>query len=112
MTTVLGEPVLILAPTGRDAPVIGGMLGDAGMTCEIVADTDEAAAALGRSAGLIVAEESLLRPEPTALAEWIAHQPPWSDIPVILLTMRGGSGSQHTARLAERLGNVTILERP
>ena len=26
--------------------------------------------------------------------------------------MRGGSGSQYTARLAERLGNVTILERP
>jgi PAS domain S-box-containing protein len=112
MSTVLAEPILILAPTGRDASVIGAMLADAGLSCEIVHDSIAAGAALDRSAGLIVAEEAVIRAQADPISAWIAHQPSWSDMPVILLTMRGGSGSPNTGRLAEGLGNVTILERP
>lgn len=45
----------------------------------------------------------------TALADWVDRQPPWSDFPFILLTLRGGSAN---TELIEVLGNVTVLERP
>jgi PAS domain-containing protein len=40
-------------------------------------------------------------------------QPPWSDLPIVLLTGRGDAGAQSAAqRLQDILGNVNFLERP
>ncbi len=41
----------------------------------------------------------------------LAAQPPWSDLPVLLLT-RAGADSQIAAQTLRTLGNVTLLERP
>ena len=41
----------------------------------------------------------------------LAGQPPWSDLPVLLLT-RAGADSQIAAQTLRTLGNVTLLERP
>ena len=51
-----------------------------------------------------------LRPSRTI---WRA-QAPWSDLPFIILTRRGGGPERNpgAARLSEALGNVTFLERP
>src|SRR5262249_41368785 len=42
---------------------------------------------------------------------WLASQPPWSDLPLIILA-RPGADSASVAQAMDRLGNVTVLERP
>jgi signal transduction histidine kinase len=48
------------------------------------------------------------------LVRLIANQPPWSDLPFIVLTEHGGGLERNptAARVTEALGNVTFLERP
>jgi hypothetical protein len=105
-------PVLVLAPVGRDTSVICAMLREADIQgCpqsslpELVDNLDEAAAA-------VIAEEALVHEHRGALAQWIARQPPWSDFPFVLLTLRASHNGQALADLIELLGNVTVLERP
>jgi two-component sensor histidine kinase len=102
-------PLLILAPIGRDAEVARTILADAGIAAEVCPDLTAVVARLDGSGGAILAEEALLRAERRALAEWIERQPPWSDLPFILLTYREAPSDP---RLPELLGNVTVLERP
>jgi two-component sensor histidine kinase len=102
-------PVLILAPNGRDAPVAAAILGEIAVPSRICPDLDDVVANLDAAGGAILAEEALLRANRRELGEWIERQPPWSDFPFILLTYREGVLDP---RLAELLGNVTLLERP
>src|SRR4051812_48590261 len=102
-------PVLILAPIGRDAEVARAILANAGIAAEICPDLAGLVQRLDASAGAILAEEALLRGDRRALAEWIERQPPWSDLPFILLTYREAASDP---RLPDLLGNVTVLERP
>ncbi|RYG22448.1 MAG: PAS domain S-box protein, partial [Burkholderiales bacterium] len=48
------------------------------------------------------------------LVDWVAAQPTWSDLPIIVLTHRGGGPDMNpgAVRLLKRLGNVSFLERP
>jgi signal transduction histidine kinase len=109
-------PVLVLAPHGRDATVIGGLLAQAGVATtpcqDVAALVDRLRAPYAEVA--LVAQEALLR-DTGALRQWIAEQPPWSDFPFVLLTFRDHSARadpQQPTRLAAALGNVTMLERP
>src|SRR5262249_10337146 len=45
---------------------------------------------------------------------WLTSQPAWSDLPIVLLTNRGGGLERNPVaiRLVDTLGNVTFLERP
>lgn len=103
----------ILAPAGRDSAVIAGILQKAAIDCVICADGSTLIAALDeRQAGAaIVAEEAFDRSELESLIAWLKNQPPWSDLPIILLTKRSGNAVRQ-ANLAASLGNTTILERP
>jgi PAS domain S-box-containing protein len=109
-------PVLVLAPNGRDAAVIGGLLAQAGVTTAACADLAVLVDRLrspDAQAALIV-QEALLR-DTAALRKWIAEQPPWSDFPFVLLTLRERSARvdpHQSTQLAAMLGNVTVLERP
>src|SRR3954470_18057371 len=102
-------PVLILAPSGRDAAVAAAILGEVGLVSTVCPDLDVLVSGLDRAAGAVVTEKALLHSDRRALADWIRQQPPWSDFPFVLLTSRGGSAD---AGLTELLGNVTLLERP
>src|SRR3954466_12819718 len=102
-------PVLILAPSGRDAAVAAAILGEVGLVSTVCPDLDVLVSGLDRAGGAVVTEEALLHSDRRALADWIHQQPPWSDFPFVLLTSRGGSAD---AGRTELLGNVTILERP
>ena len=104
------DPVLILAPAGRDAVVAQAVLAEAGIAAAVCEALDELVAGLDRAGAVVVAEEALLRADRRSLAEWLASQPLWSDLPVILLTQRGEGGADR--RLTDILGNVTLLERP
>jgi signal transduction histidine kinase/ActR/RegA family two-component response regulator len=103
---------LVIAPAGRDAHVIGQLLGSANLDY----DTDEEGSALlaalvgGEAAGAIVTDDALSRIDPARLREAIERQPPWSDFPFVLLTRRGET--RQGSRAIEELVNVTILERP
>lgn len=103
----------ILAPSGRDSAVIAHILRKASIECIECANGDDLLAALGkRQAGvIIVTEEAFDRSELESLMNWLKHQPPWSDLPVLLLTKRDGNAVLQ-ANLAASLGNTTILERP
>ena len=61
---------------------------------------------------MIIAEEAFARGA-GSLAQCVETQPPWSDIPILLLSVggpqRGGDARWH---LFERLGNVVMLDRP
>ncbi|WP_395056095.1 response regulator [Polaromonas sp.] len=75
-------------------------------------DTGELFEQLPRGAGaLLLAEEVLSGSAMRSLAEYVANQPNWSDIPILLLT-RSGADSLDVRRAVDRLGNVTLMERP
>ena len=62
----------------------------------------------------VIAEEAIQSADLKPLSECLRRQPPWSDFPFVLLTLRGGGPERNPAatRLGEILGNVTFLERP
>lgn len=64
-----------------------------------------------RAGAAILAEEAISDEAIGLLDKWLHDQPPWSDLPIILLT-KGRGGPETKMDLASRLGNVTILERP
>lgn len=109
------QRALILAPQGRDATVAAALLGEAGCPSCICADLGELRKELERGAGLaLIADEAVRTADLRPLTAWISAQPAWSDLPVILLTSRGGGVDRNpvAARISDLLGNVTFLERP
>ncbi|GAD58427.1 ATP-binding protein [Brevundimonas abyssalis] len=111
----LSERALILAPRGRDADIAGAILREAGVSARICGGLPDLIAQMNREAGVaVVADEGLHRADLTPLVRWIDDQPPWSDFPFILLTVRGGGIERNPAaqRVSALLGNVAFLERP
>jgi len=105
----------VLAPLGRDALVATSMLKEAGLSAEACLNLGMLLREIERGVGAaIVTEEALGRADIKGLAAWIARQPPWSDLPFVLLIQRGGGLERNPAasRLMEVLGNVSFLERP
>jgi two-component sensor histidine kinase len=62
----------------------------------------------------LITEEAVAENDPSSLSKWIAAQPAWSDIPIVLLTSRDDNPSRvdRAIRYQETLGNVLYLERP
>src|SRR5207244_2297257 len=60
------------------------------------------------------ADEAVQTADLRSLAAFLERQPSWSDLPIVLLTQRGGGPERNpaAARLGEVLGNVTFIERP
>jgi PAS domain S-box-containing protein len=109
----LERRLLILAPTGRDAPLTQQVLSDAGIRCAVCPDLPGLARELESGAGGLLLSEEALRSEAHLyfLGERLAHQPPWSDLPILLLAHHGAD-SAAVRQAVRALGNVTLLERP
>jgi signal transduction histidine kinase/ActR/RegA family two-component response regulator len=114
----MSEIILILAPIGRDADVAASVLRNAGVvsqSCQNMSELCQRLRAEGNSFGAVLTEESLAWPvEHSSLAEWIEHQEPWAELPIILLT-HPGQPTRDTAQRSRVLslrGAVTVLERP
>ncbi len=107
--------VLVVAPVGQDGPLICSLLTDNGIRCVVSASSAAARSELPAGAGaVILAEEAL---DPAEIAAWaaeIATQPSWSDLPVIVLTVRGAVDRENRKKLQQMLplGNLMLLERP
>jgi signal transduction histidine kinase len=106
---------IILAPTGRDSDLIAGLLQRAAMPCDTTASIAELAREIERGAGAaILSEEAFIGSVIPEVLRVLSQQPPWSDFPLILLTV-GGQVTAQSERLRELrrpLGNVFLLERP
>lgn len=108
--------VLIVAPTGRDAGMIQSALLSADIQSEVQPDVAAATARIRAEdvGALLVAEEALGGHSLALLGPALKEQPPWSALPVLVLTAGGRETpqSRHQQQQLQRLGVVTSLERP
>ena len=113
MAKGMDDPILVVAPGGRDASLICDSLGVLGVPAHVVHGLSDVAEALDRGAvgTAIIVEEALVSASLPRLVSSVHDQPPWSDLPIILLTRRGGISAAN-AEVSDWLGNVTTLERP
>jgi signal transduction histidine kinase/CheY-like chemotaxis protein len=107
------DRVVIVAPTGRDAEVLCLLLVRGGLDATVCPDLQGAVSALDVGAGALLLTEEVLRRDACLLAQWIARQPAWSDLPVLLL--RSDLAQLDSADVGGGFGvygNVCLLERP
>ncbi|WP_102958809.1 PAS domain-containing sensor histidine kinase [Mangrovicella endophytica] len=111
-----GYRVLVCAPFGRDADSICDLLGRNGYVVRTCPDLDAVAADIDDDTGAIILTEECFQQSRLALAAALDTQPPWSDVPFVLLAARrtGRLAAAETlrGRLPEQIINVVVLERP
>ncbi|MDO9433715.1 MAG: ATP-binding protein [Phenylobacterium sp.] len=105
---------MILAPRGRDGPVIAETLANLGYRTLICPDLGALTEALQEKAGAaVLTEEALAQDGAETLSAWLAAQPPWSDFPfIVLVTKQAGKRAQADAARLQAIGNIVLLERP
>ncbi|PMS36604.1 phospho-acceptor domain-containing protein [Trinickia symbiotica] len=113
--TEIDGRALILAPHGRDAAIAAALLRQSETESIICSDLTHLSALLGDDIGCaVLTQEALCDADLGAATAWVARQPPWSDLPFIVLTQRGGLSDRiaDAQSLSEALRNVIFLERP
>jgi signal transduction histidine kinase len=107
--------VLVIAPTGRDGPLICNLLRSKDILCVNLPTAEMARIQMKAGVGVVIlAEEGLTLAD---IAQWtkeLAVQPSWSDLPIILLTVTGAVDHENQRKELYRqpLGNLILLERP
>ncbi len=111
--TAAEERILIVTPRPQDVAAIGGALAGAGLqpvTCENLA---ECCRQIPQGAGVVLlAEEALDAAQMPALLKLLEQQPPWSDLPILLLASRREAGQGGLGLIEQLNGAVTVLEQP
>jgi signal transduction histidine kinase len=103
---------LLFTPTGRDAELMAAALRDADIDCLHSESWSALERQIREGAGVVVVSEEALTPAAVMrLRMLLGEQPPWSDLPILLLTSRGASAPA-IDNASRELGNVTLLERP
>ena len=104
--------VLALVPTNIDAAVTRKLLSSNGIQLEICPTFDALIQELRfGAAAILLPEEVASKAHNTTLRAILAEQPPWSDLPVLILT-KSGADSAALHEVLRTFGNVTVLERP
>lgn len=112
MANLKEQRVLICAPIGKDAQLAHEVFRNAGFNCHICNTLSELVIELHEGVGVILTVEEVLPPGTSApLVQYLAAQPTWSDLPILVLTKCGGN-SPWIKGAYERFGNLTLLERP
>ena len=107
--------ILILTPIGRDGAASADLLNRAGLQAYVCKDLEELTARIrAATLAVLLAEEALFGKDLAVLSEWVRMQPPWSDLPFVVLTGQVAHSSIGTWRhnLVAALRNVSLLERP
>ena len=123
MTVGPSAPVAVLTPAGRDGAVAAMVLDRAGFRPHVCTDMAALCASVAGDSGaagddaigvVLLAEEALAGPAQAALLAALAAQPPWSDVPIVLLTGEGelSRGLSPALEAVTARANVTLLERP
>src|SRR5579875_2058970 len=93
----------ILAPIGRDAALLASSLSALDIDTATAPDVPALITLISEGAGCaIIAEEALTQLAIQDLKAWLAEQPPWSDLPFIVLTF-GGRVTRQSHRRAQEL---------
>ena len=115
MSLARDQRVLVFAPIGRDGAASVELFRSSNLDAINCRDLPELVGVMADGVGAVfVAEEALFGKDTTSLAQWIESQPPWSDLPFVVLT----SHREQPAVVAWRRGivallrNVSLLERP
>jgi PAS domain S-box-containing protein len=106
---------VIFAPHGRDAAVAFKLLAEAGIPSVVCDDLRQLEDRLDENANLVVVTEEALRfADLRGIAARLAAQPPWSDLPFIILTRRVAvlDRRPETPPFHDITGAVTLVERP
>ena len=107
--------VLVFAPRVSEARGTATALKRSGIEARVCHDIVHLVQCFEGSANaIVIAEEGLVSSDLSILLDVLKRQPPWSDIPVIVLTARTGDDGDGV-RALEIFGpaaNVTLLERP
>ncbi len=108
------ERILILAPTGQDAAAMAALFHAHGWSAMVCGTAGEVCYQLtAGSAVLLMTEEALELPQLPDVLRQLETQPPWSELPLIMLTHGGESQLTRLLNLlAEAAGSITLLERP
>lgn len=105
------ERVLVCFPEG-DIEISLGVLSEAGFKAQAFRSMEEVCQEIKAGAGvLLLTEEMIDFGQAEGLKSVLDQQPTWSDLPVVLL-VNGESKSEVTTLAVEKLGNITVLERP
>jgi signal transduction histidine kinase/ActR/RegA family two-component response regulator len=103
--------VLLLPPTRKDGATARDLLAGAGLACHVCDSLAELCREIPRGAGVVVVPEEAARGDGSAgLAAALRGQPPWSDLPVLVLTAARRPGERAPAPFD--VGGVTLLRRP
>ena len=105
-------PVLVLAPTGRDGSIITSALRREGILSIHCADMECFCAEMEDADAGIIAEEALQAPAVSCLTKALGSQPPWSDLPLVVLGLPHRSSGIDMFHQLAGVANLTLLERP
>jgi signal transduction histidine kinase len=104
------QRVLVLPATRRDGEAISGLMAKAGMACQVCVSPGNVIAELRNGAAtLVLTDLALSELGGQQMLRALENQPPWSDLPVLLLGKPGGS---FDLRELAAITNFTLLERP
>ncbi len=87
-TARYGHKVLILAPFGRDAESIAGLLEREGYDATICPDLHHVSCRIDDQVGAVVLTEETLGTDRHHLRRALDTQPAWSDVPFVVLAAR------------------------
>ncbi len=109
-------PVAVLTPTGQDGRMAEKILIRAGLQPRVCANMSDVCELITKQeiGVLLLAEEALSPEERDKLFASLDRQPPWSDVPIVILTGEdelSGALPRILSGVAQK-GNVTLLERP
>lgn len=109
------ERILVLTPTGRDAGMVEERLTASDFACEVCLDVAAVVATLKHDAGaVLIAQEALNTADAEMLLRALETQEPWSDLPVMLLTLPVSTRlpQSHPVIGLMSQANVMLLQRP
>ncbi|WP_407158441.1 response regulator [Bradyrhizobium sp. STM 3557] len=115
MSADLDHRVLVFAPIGRDGPASAELFRSSNLEAISCRSLPELISEMAVGAGTVfLAEEGLFGKDTAPLARWIESQPPWSDLPFVVLTSHREQPAvvAWRRRIVELLRNVSLLERP
>lgn len=107
--------VLVIAPLGADARNIADLLARAEVPPAACPNLSAAALEIDEGCGAIVlTEEALAYSRASDLGDALAQQPPWSDIPLVMLVSANQpfDARRQAIQLVGARTNLVVLERP
>jgi len=106
------ERIMVIAPIGADASAMATLLNERGFHCCVCDAPEQLIDDIGNAGALVMTEEALAFPSTSTLLAALDNQPPWSELPVVILTSSGSQLVDLLNTTAKAAASATLLERP